>query len=158
VKQTSILCLVALCLIAIPVFAGDAETDSTAVELVTLYQQMHGTLAADRTEGVVELASLIAQKAEPCECGAENTTEYAAVTAAALGMQGKDLAALREEFKPLSRAMASLVTATGAGSQIYYCPMVKGYWLQPSSAAEARNPYLGAGMPNCGSKVDKLDS
>jgi hypothetical protein len=158
VKRTSILCILASCLIAIPAFAGDAETDSPVAELVTLYQHMHTTLAADRTEGVVELAALIAQKAEPCECGSENTTEYAAVTAAAHGMRGKDLAALREEFKPLSRAMAGLVAATGAGAQIYYCPMVKGYWLQPSSDAEARNPYLGAGMPGCGSKVDKLDS
>lgn len=156
-KHTSMLCLLALCLTAFPVFGGDAETDSTVAELVTLYQQMHTTLASDRTEGVVELAALIAQKAEPCECGAENTTEYAAVTAAAHGMQGKDLAALREEFKPLSRAMAGLVAATGVGAQIYYCPMVKGYWLQPPSDAEARNPYLGAGMPGCGSKVSKLD-
>ncbi len=157
-KQMTILCILGLSLIAAPVFAGDAETDPTAAELVTLYQHMHNTLATDRTEGVVELAALIAQKAEPCECGAENTTEYAAVNAAARGMQGKDLAALREEFKPLSRAMAGLVAATGIGAQIFYCPMAKGYWLQPSSDTEARNPYLGEAMQACGSKVDKLDA
>lgn len=154
----SILCLLAAALIAAPSFAGDAEIDPIAAELVTLYQHMHTTLAEDRTDGVVELAGLIASKAEPCECGAENTTEYAAVTAAARGMQGKELAALREEFKPLSRAMAGLAAATGVGAQLYYCPLVKGYWLQPAGDAEARNPYLGAAMQACGSRVDKMES
>ena len=158
-KRISIPCVLALCLIAAPVFAGDTDSDPIAVELMTLYRHMHTTLAADRTEGVAELAAMMAHKTEPCECGGEHKAEFEAVHAAALAIPGKDLAALRAAFAPLSRAMSALGVAAGiAGVQLYYCPMNKGYWLQTAADAEARNPYLGPTMPECGSKVDKLDS
>jgi hypothetical protein len=159
VKTQSIVWILAWGWIALPAFAGTVEGDPTAAEIVTLYQTMHAALAADQTTGVVEAAAAIALKAEPCECGAENTAAYAALTAAARAVQGKDIAALREQFKSLTRALGDLVAAAGVGGvQVYYCPMAEGYWLQSASDAGLRNPYLGAAMISCGSKVDKVEN
>ena len=54
--------------------------------------------------------------------------------------------------------MARLATATGfTGAQLYHCPMVKAYWLQPTSDTAVANPYYGSSMSKCGSRVNGID-
>ena len=158
-KRILIVLVVVSSLLSIPALAVAEESASTATEVVALYQQMQAALAADSTDGVVAAAAAIAEKAKPCECGAEDAAAYEAVAAAAGKVDGQDLPTLREQFKGLSRAVAELLAGAGAkGSQVYFCPMAKGYWLQPASDTAPRNPYLGLSMPGCGTKVDKVAS
>ena len=70
-------------------------------------------------------------------------------------LTGKDVAALRGQFKELSKATDAFLRASGTpGWALYYCPMADGYWLQASEPVA--NPYYGKAMLRCGDKVAKI--
>lgn len=147
--------LSALLVVAGATAARASGTALTVGEVTGLYRQIHERLAADSIEGVAEAAAAIAEKVRPCECGGDEKSAYEALGAAARAMTGSDLATLRDQFDDVSRALAAFLEATGfERSQLYYCSMAKGYWLQDRSDAAVRNPYLGKAMLACGSKVE----
>jgi len=115
------------------------------------YGKIHDALADDRADGVATAAAKLADLAKDAGAGCSETC--ARVAAAAGAMTGADLAALRNQMKELSKAMAAVA---GASADIYYCPMVDAYWLQKKGEA-ARNPYYGKSMSRCGAKVQKVE-
>jgi hypothetical protein len=66
----------------------------------------------------------------------------------------------REHFTMMSENVYSLVKAFGGGRILYHdhCPMAnnnKGaMWI--SELAEIKNPYMGSGMPKCGTVEEKI--
>ena len=151
----SMTCLVGL----LTLLAGPATVHAAddSREILALYERIHATLASDSTDGVAAAAASIAKRAEPCECGGAAEAAQRSLVTAAKSMTGADLASLRESFKGLSRSMAVYVAAVGAGgAQLYYCPMVHGYWLQSSDRRTILNPYVGAEMRGCGNRAEKM--
>lgn len=70
-------------------------------------------------------------------------------TAALILAQEKELNAMREAFKELSKPMAMWATMSKPeGIYLVYCPMAKGSWLQTDEVI--RNPYHGHEMLHCG--------
>lgn len=146
-------------LVTLVASAARAESDAmTNGEILALYGQIHASLAADSTAGVADAAAKIVEKVQPCDCEAKEKTAYQDLGEAARAMTGDDLEQLRTVFRGLSRAMAGWVSAVGAETtQIYYCPMAKGYWLQSKSEEGTKNPYYGKSMLKCGTKVDEVE-
>jgi len=142
--------------------ASVARAEGTAMangEVLALYERIHASLAADSAEGVAEAAAQIAEKVQPCDCSGGEKSAYEGLGEAARAMTGDDLEQLRAGFRELSTAMAAWVDAVGAETtQLYYCPMAQGYWLQSKSEEGTRNPYYGQSMLKCGTKVDKVES
>lgn len=121
------------------------------------YQEIQAALAADTTDGVREAAARIVETVKPCECTAGEMEAAQAVVEAATAMDGTDLAALREQLKALSKALPAYLEVTGVDSaQLYFCPMVKAYWLQEKGDGSTHNPYYGKAMPGCGVKVERV--
>ncbi len=139
--------------------AARAESDALASgEVLALYAQIHASLAADSAEGVAEAAARIAEKVQPCDCESAEKSAHQDLGEAARALTGSDLEQLRAGFRELSRAMAAWVNAVGAETtQIYYCAMAKGYWLQSRTDEGTRNPYYGKSMLKCGTKVDEVE-
>lgn len=143
---------------ALVLFAGIAaraeQTPPQPAALFAVYDEIHDALAADRVAGVAEAGARLASLAES-GTGATNSA-HAEVARAAGELAGSELKTLRTAFAELSRAMARLAAATGyEGAQLYHCPMVQAYWLQPKADTAVANPYYGSSMPKCGSRVDR---
>ena len=78
-----------------------------------------------------------------------------------IGANGGNIAHQREHFDMLSKDMADLIKTFGNGGQTLYkdfCPMYNkgkgGYWI--SETKEIKNPYLGKGMPTCGTMKEEI--
>lgn len=145
---------------ALLLFAGTAaraeQTPPPPDALFAVYDEIHDALAADRVAGVTAAASRLAALANAAGEGADGA--YVEVAQTAKKLDGEELAPLRTSFAELSRAMARLATATGfTGTQLYHCPMVKAYWLQPTSDTTVANPYYGSSMSKCGARVNGID-
>lgn len=128
-------------------------------KVLASYYEMAAALVADSTGGVAEKAAKIAAEtgaaAKAAGVTAAEKAALEAVSAAAGKVSGKDLAALREQFKSFSKAMDGYLRASGTpGWSLYYCPMADGYWLQ--AAEPVANPYYGKAMLRCGDKVAKI--
>ena len=141
-------------------FAGTTaraeQTPPPSDALFAVYDEIHDALAADRVAGVAEAGSRLAALAEAA--AGEKGGVQAEVARAAKKLAGSELEPLRKSFGELSRAMARLATATGFdGDQLYHCAMAKAYWLQPTTDTAVTNPYYGASMSKCGSRVDAID-
>ncbi len=133
------------------------EAKELGTQVLAQYQTIQAALAGDSVGGVVEAASQIADIVKPCDCSVEESEASQALVDAARGVDGSDLATVREQFKALSKAMPAYLKVTGVDSaQLYFCPMVKGYWLQPAGEATIHNPYLGKSMSTCGTKVERV--
>jgi hypothetical protein len=135
----------------------------TLEKLVGLYVPMQEALAADTAATVKEQAAKVATEAEAIltakgeKPSLEAIEGLEAVVAAAKAMNGADIKGLREQFKPLSSAVAKLVEKQAlAGHGIYFCPMADAYWIQKSGAV--KNPYYGAKMLGCGEVVTKVEA
>lgn len=146
--------------VTLPVAAAEMPAGSLE-KLVGLYMPMQEALAGDSAAVVAGQAAKVATEAEAIlKTGREKPTldaieDLEAVVAAAKGMKGTEIAALREQFKPLSRAVGRLVERQAvAGHGIYYCPMADAYWVQKSGAV--KNPYYGSKMLGCGEAVAKV--
>lgn len=129
-------------------------------EVLASYYEMAASLVADSTAGVAEKAARVAaDTGAAAKAGGVSAAEKAALEAiskAAGRVNGKDLAAVRSQFKDFSKAMDGYLRATGTpGWSLYYCPMADGYWLQ--AAEPVANPYYGKAMLRCGDKVEKIE-
>jgi len=74
--------------------------------------------------------------------------EQAASDLAAAG----DLAAARDAFYAMSKALVRWRQAAGEGPAVVYCSMKKRSWLQPAEDGIG-NPYYGQAMASCGTVV-----
>ncbi len=143
--------------------AGAADASKSSLEkLVGLYVPMQEALAGDSVVAVKEQAAKVAAEAEAVlTAGGEKPSLDAIealedVIAAAKGMTATEIRALREQFKPLSKALAELVEKQiVAGLGIYYCPMANAYWIQKSG--DVMNPYYGSKMLHCGAAVKGVE-
>lgn len=134
-----------------------AEPSEPLGAMLDDYATIHDALAGDRIEGVAAAAAKIAERAESAAAGAASEDSLLKLAAAARAMTGSDLGALRGQLDDLSKAMAAMVdTSSAAGADLYYCPMVDGYWLQKKGDGK-RNPYYGKTMLGCGQKVDRVE-
>ncbi len=128
-------------------------------KVLASYYEMAAALVADSTAGVAEKAARVAaDTGAAAKAGGVSAAEKAAleaIAAAAGKVNGKDVAALRAQFKDFSKAMDAYLRATATpGWSLYYCPMADGYWLQASEPVA--NPYYGKAMLRCGDKVEKI--
>lgn len=135
--------------------ATSTPKPTVAEKLVALYVPMQEALAGDSVTAVKEQAAAISLKAAEAVSSGGDKALYAPIEAAAGGMKATDIDGLRDQFKPLSLALAHLVEKVAvAGHGIYYCPMADAYWVQKSGAV--KNPYYGAKMLACGDAVAKV--
>jgi hypothetical protein len=149
--------LVAAVAAAIP-FAATPLAAAGEADPLAAYSKMHAAMAADRAAGVVAAAAEVASAARARSKSGTHAAAWAAVAEAAAAVRGEELATLREQYKPLSIAMAKLVESGAlAGADIYYCSMAPGYWLQAKADSTVRNPYYGSEMLGCGWKVEKVE-
>ena len=126
--------------------AGVAAADLPAT-LVDPYLRIQAALAFDKTTGVKQDATAIAQAA--AQAGATGRT----LAGAALKLErAGDLKAARAAFGELSDALIAHAKASGAttptGVKQMFCPMVNKPWLQKGDAI--KNPYYGSEMLDCG--------
>lgn len=140
--------------------AGTEAFDKAMYPILGEYLKIQEALAADKTEGVKAAAEQMAILADNVDTGTvtgEHATHYKDLpmkikTAAQALAQAKEIAGMREAFKPLSRPMAMWGTMSKPrGIYVVYCPMAKGSWLQQGK--EIRNPYHGDQMLHCGEVV-----
>jgi hypothetical protein len=156
-EGTRILTLALALLFSAALVAADAPKSATAT-MVELYVPMQEALAGDSDAKVKEQAAKIAAEAAATagKTGADKGS-LEAVAAAAKAMNATGIDALREQFKPLSTALAKLVEKEAvAGYGIYFCPMADGYWIQ--KRGDVANPYYGREMLRCGGEVKKVGS
>ena len=134
-----------------------AEAPKSATEtLVAMYAPMQEALAGDSVAAVKEQAAKIATEAATAVKAGGDKAALEAVVAAAKGMTATEIQALREQFKPLSMALAKMVEKQAVdGHGIYFCPMADAYWVQKSG--DVANPYYGKSMLRCGSQVKKVE-
>lgn len=139
--------------------ASASDLDKLNAEILGLYGEMHAALADDAATGVKTKAGQLAMKAASALRLAKDAAPYQELARAAGKVAAElELDTLREQFKPLSMAIARLVESGAlAGADIYYCPMADGYWLQAGADTGVKNPYYGKSMLKCGSKVDKVE-
>ena len=141
-------------------YAGTEKFDKAMHPILEEYLKIHEALAADKTEGVKRAAEQIvtlAGNVDTKTVTGEHETHYRDVPmkikkAAQILVKGKDIGAMREAFKALSRPMAMWATMSKPkGIYVVYCSMQKASWLQKGKAV--RNPYYGHKMLRCGEIV-----
>ena len=142
------------------VYGGADQFDKDMTPVLDEYLKIHDALAADKTDGVkiaAEKILILADKVDPNTVTGEHEDHYKHVPmkikkAAQELAQGKDLGAMREAFKGLSRPMAMWATMSKPkGIYVVYCAMQKASWLQKGKPI--RNPYHGPKMLRCGEIV-----
>ena len=143
---------------------GHAETrdfDQQMQPVLEAYLKIPKTLAADRIDGVVVAAKTIATLAENLDSSKVtgiHAKHYKNIpvnitTAARKLAAAKNIAAMREALKDLSKPMAMWATMSQPkGVSVIYCSMAPGSWLQSNDIVIA-NPYYGAKMLRCGEIV-----
>jgi Cu(I)/Ag(I) efflux system membrane fusion protein len=140
--------------------ASTEKFDKQMKPVLEQYLKIPAALAADRTEGVKQAAKQIKKLAaalDPTTVTGEHAGHYKDVprdlaAAAAKMAKAKDIAAMREALKDLSKPMAMWATMSKPkGVSVVYCSMAPGSWLQRGTAIA--NPYYGAKMPRCGEIV-----
>ena len=153
----------ALLLGAAPDTAGADDTktfDAAMQPILAAYLQISSTLAADKTDGVVAAAKKISKlsaKPDPKTVKGKHAKHYASMPrklaeASKKLAAAKEIAAMREALKDLSKPMAMWVTLSKPKDvNVIYCSMAKGSWLQ--KPGEIANPYYGASMLRCGEVV-----
>jgi len=146
-----------------------AETSTSGV--VTAYLELKNALTKDDDKtaaqagnslveaiAAVDKASMTAEQSKVFADIADDAKEHAEH----VGSNAGNIKHQREHFETLSQEIYDLVKAGGStGQKLYYdnCPMYndgKGAnWL--SETKEIQNPYLGKGMPTCGSIKEELN-
>lgn len=140
---------------AIPsVTLGSIEKAMTAYDDVrAALANDEGNVKADALElaAAAQTASDTAPQTlrEPLRKLAEASQQLGAVESA-------NIAEARALFGEVSRAMVSLLSKAPSlqkGVHVYECPMAKGYkrWVQHEPGIS--NPYMGRGMPKCGTEA-----
>jgi len=146
------------------VYGGTENFDEAMHPILEQYLRIHDALAADKPEGVKRAAEQIvtlSDEVNPNTVTGEHKNHYRDLPmkmkkAAQKLAQGKDLGAVREAFKELSRPVAMWATMSKPkGVFVIYCSMASASWLQKDKAI--RNPYHGATMLRCGEIVGGED-
>lgn len=149
--------------------AAQSQSASPVKEIVNGYLQLKNALAGDNgndaaTAGNTMVAAF--EKFDKSALPAEKKKTFEDIEADAkehaehIGKNGSNIKHQREHFDMLSKDMYELVKTFGAGQPLYYdhCPMYnnnKGAdWI--SEKKEISNPYLGKGMPTCGTVKEEL--
>jgi Cu(I)/Ag(I) efflux system membrane fusion protein len=152
---------------AFPIVAGAArasEFDRAMEPILAEYLKIQTALAADETEGVagaVHAIDDLVKNLDPATAHGEHAEHYRNIPEDLLVACGrlrdtKDINAIREGFKDLSKPVSMWVTmAKPKGTSVMYCPMAKAGWVQHGS--KAANPYMGSKMLSCGEKVGGAD-
>ena len=124
------------------------------------YLKIPKALAADKTEGVTEAAAEIerlANKLDASTVSGEHAKHFKNIpyklkTSAQQLKTSKDINAMRESLKELSKPMAMWVTMSKPkGIYVAFCSMAPGSWLQRNTTIS--NPYYGTKMLRCGEIV-----
>lgn len=158
---TILLSLIALVAIGSPVLADTGAFDKQMQPVLESYLSITKTLAADKSEGVVKAAKTIetlAAKLDASTLTGMHATHFKNIPATLKATAGKlaaakDIAAMREALKELSKPMAMWATMSKPkGVSVMYCSMAPGSWLQKNDTTLA-NPYYGAQMLRCGEIV-----
>jgi Cu(I)/Ag(I) efflux system membrane fusion protein len=140
--------------------AGTGPFDRTVQPVLEAYLKIHEALADDKTDGVnsaAEKIAVLSDNLDPDTVTGEHAAHYedlpAKIKTAAMKLaRGKEIGAMREAFKALSRPMAMWATMSKPeGIYIVYCPMARASWLQTND--DIRNPYHGREMLRCGEIV-----
>jgi len=161
-KTTTFTVALAALLLAPAADAKPKSFDAGMQAILAEYDKIHAVFIEDKADGAAAAAARIEKLARQLPAPeakgkkgkalgkvAGKLAKHAAV------MKGKkELKALREAYKKLSRPMVLWATLTDpAGIKIVYCEMEKGSWLQRQKGV--RNPYHGTSMLYCGQFVKK---
>ena len=158
--------LFATLLFANLVHADTAAFDKQMQPVLDAYLKIPHALAADKIDGVVKAAKTIetlATKLDSSKLTGMHAKHYKNVPAdikAAAGkvVAAKDITAMREALKDLSKPMAMWATMSKPkGVSVMYCSMAPGSWLQKNDTVIS-NPYYGAKMLRCGEIVGGEDT
>lgn len=142
----------------------DARAAASINKIVDSYLQIKNALAndngGDAADGGKAMAETIS-KLDKSLLTAEQKKAYDQISddlkedAEHIGKNGDNIKHQREHFVTMSEEVYDLVKNFGAGSPVYHdhCPMANdnqgAMWI--SEMKEIKNPYLGKGMPTCGS-------
>ncbi len=139
---------------------GTKTFDKGMRPILNEYLAIHKALSGDSTAGVAKAAGKItklAGKLQPGKVKGKHASRYKHVPmklkkAARKLAKAKDIKAMREALKDLSKPMAMWATMSKpAGIAVVYCSMTEGSWLQKGK--KIANPYYGAKMYGCGEVV-----
>ena len=132
------------------------------------YEEIRAALARDRLDGVNAASSKLAASLgatgsalDPRSAATAGTALESALQAARSLGDASDLAAARDSFGELSRALIPLVASDPRlrdGLHVNECPMTHTFkrWMQRKGGVD--NPYMGKGMATCGSMVSWDDT
>lgn len=155
------------------VMKDDTAATSTAStkEVVAAYLQLKNALTKDDDKTAAQAGNSLVEAIAAIDKSAlhaEQSKVFAEVAddakehAEHIGSNAGNIKHQREHFETLSQEIYDLVKAGGStGQKLYYdnCPMYNdgkgGNWL--SETKEIQNPYLGKGMPTCGSVKEELN-
>lgn len=144
-----------------PLVFGESDVFNNSMKaLVVEYLVITKSLAADKTSGITESAKkivILSASLEPAEYVGNHAEAVRKIPgqlqkAAGALQQAKDIEAMREILKDLSKPFALWTSLTNPdGLYVAYCPMKPGSWLQDQK--EINNPYYGSKMLRCGEIV-----
>lgn len=168
-SNIAVLILVMLLGVVAPaVAAGKTPTLQDHINSIAAsYIKIHASLIGDNVKDVQKNAAGIVKSADAAiklakKDEKKNKDVLAAIdnaSKAAKKLDDKDLKIkdARTRFQALSDAVIPLVKDfsdkdTAGKYTVFYCPMVKAYWLQDNN--KLKNPYYAKDMRDCGNKID----
>lgn len=140
--------------------AGSDKFNEQMQPILEQYLKIPKALAADKTDGVKVAGKNIEKltsKLESSTVSGEHAKHFRDIPvkikkAAKKLRQSKDIKAMREALKELSKPMALWASmAKPKGISVAYCSMAPGSWLQRGTVIA--NPYYGSKMLRCGEIV-----
>jgi Cu(I)/Ag(I) efflux system membrane fusion protein/cobalt-zinc-cadmium efflux system membrane fusion protein len=153
--------------IDMPSIGSASDLADLAKPVIERYLELQQVLSKDDHAGaqaaVRELEKPLAQFAAGAQGegqGHQAAREHAISASETVGrMRERSLDAVRAQFSDLSKqitALLGLVGPTNIDTQLYafYCPMAGSGWVQREE--QARNPYYGFSMHQCGDSVSLL--
>jgi len=158
IKMKNIL-IVALLVVFGGLFA-ESMFDMTMQEISKDYIKVQKILAADKTEGVNEIAGNMLKKAgklDAKKAKGEHASKYAKMPEqlkeSTMSLKkAKNIKSMRKAFGEMSKPMAMWTSLNKpADTYVVYCPMAKKSWLQDNE--DVANPYYGSEMLKCGEVV-----
>lgn len=134
------------------------DTIAQIESILSDYETIRASLAADRGGPVAEAARRIRSKAEAASAESSGPTRdslraLASKARALASVNASDMSALRTAFGRLSQPLVALVRSSARlqrGRFLFECPMAEGYggWIQNDE--QISNPYMGQRMLTCG--------
>jgi hypothetical protein len=137
-----------------------AATRASIEQAVSAYEVIREALAEDRSDVGAEAEALAAAAREGAATAPKSFSglleDLSSAAEQLARVKGGDLAAARQAFGGLSRALIVLLSedvTLQRGRYVYECPMAEGYkkWVQVSKGRS--NPYMGSKMLQCGTEA-----